>query len=186
MDIIKRILYTNLADYPNLGVGEFYINQLLLGAFVGIAIVSYYYCFIRMNMNFVVRQLLRHSATSQDKGCTLRELGAFDSWGVKWVLKTSGQLRSIIGRSGEAVFSYDEYLALDKQARKKSETIDFETERFYIREDGIDRAQHIADKYRSSWLNNTLFVILLFIIFGTLMALMPDILQLINNSIIPQ
>lgn len=185
MEFIRRILETNLADYKNLGLGEFYINQLLLGAFVGIAIVSYAFCFVRMNMNLCVRQLIRHTATSLDKACTLRELGLADSFGVKWLLKTSGQLKAVVGRVGETQLSYEEYVALDKEKRGKLDKIDFDTERFFIRDGELERAQLIAEKYRASWLNNTLLVVLLFIIFGTVMALMPDILRLIDNSLIP-
>ena len=185
MDYINRIFATNLADYKNFGViGDFYINHLLLAIYFGIVVVGYLLCFFNININTVVRQLIRHSAYSSDKACTLRELGLADSFGAKVVLGSSSQLRRVVGRVGENMVDYDEYRSMSPAERKASDKIDFGTERFYIRESGKDRAQHIADKYRSSWLNTTLFLILLFIILGVVMILMPDILKFVNDSIL--
>ena len=185
MDLIKQIFGTNLADYDNFGIiGDFYINYLLLGIYFGIVVVGYLLCFFNININTVVRQLIRHAAFSPEGACTLRDLGLADSFGAKVVLGGSGQLRRVVGRVGESAVSYDDYISMSASERKAGDKIDFATEKFYIRESGKERAQLIADKYRASWLNTTLFMILLFIIVGTIMALMPDILKFINDSIL--
>lgn len=185
MNLIKQIFSTNLADYQNFAViGDFYINYLLLGIYFGIVVVGYLFCFFNININTVVRQLIRHNAFSPDTSCTLRDLGLSDSFGAKIILGGSGQIRRVVGRVNESNIGYDEYVSMDTAERKTGEKIDFETERFYIREDSKERAQHIADKYRASWLNTTLFMVLLFIVVGTVMVLMPDILKFINDSLI--
>lgn len=185
MNLIKQIFQTNLADYHNFGViGDFYINYLLLGIYLGIVVVGYLLCFFNININTVVRQLIRHSAFSPDTASTLRDLGLADSFGAKVVLGSSAQLRKVVGRVGDSAVSYDEYMSMSASERKAGDKIDFATEKFYIRESGKERAQLIADKYRASWLNTTLFMILLFIIVGTVMVLMPDILKFVNDSIL--
>ena len=185
MSLIKQVFDTNLADYENFGiVGDFYINYLLLGIYFGIVAVGYVLCFFNINLNTVVRQLIRHSAFSPDTACSLKDLGLADSFGAKIVLGGSGQLRRVVGRIGESGVGYDEYMSMSKEQRQSGDKIDFETEKFYIRESGKERAQLIADKYRTSWFNTTLFMVLLFIVVGTVMALMPDILNFVNDSIL--
>lgn len=182
INVLKRCFEINLNDYENIGV-NLEINKVIAGAFavliLGVFILNSY----RANVRLAVMQLTRHGATSPENAKTLKELGLDNSKGVKRLLGKNNILTKIVARVGEKQYSYEEYKALSKKEKKKAEEFDINAAAFYIREDKIERAAHVIDRYITSKLRNIAILIFLSLLCVCIIACMPGILNLLDNLI---
>ena len=70
---LKKCFDINLNDYENINF-SLEINKAVLGAFVAIIVGVIFLNAYRGSMRFMIMQLTRHSATSEENAKTLKEL----------------------------------------------------------------------------------------------------------------
>lgn len=178
--VLKKCFEINLNDYENINI-NLEINKVILGAFfaliIGVVILSIY----RGSIRTVIVQLTRHGAKNEETAKKLSELGLDKSHSVKSLLCRDNILTRVVARVGEKKYNYEEYMALDKAERKKSEEVDFSSAAFYINEDQTQRAANISEKYVTSVMRTVAFCSFVAIICVCLIATMPEILNVIDN-----
>lgn len=183
--LIYDFFFLNLKDYPNIGI-DFEINVFLLCLFVAVAICFFIVNIYRQNIKDIVMQLTRHGAKSEDTAKTISELHLSDSSFIKMALSGEGQLAKVVGRVGESVYTYDEYVALsNSKTGVPKDKIDFNEARFYLRsgESAEARAQHILDNYGTSTARAILYTVLCLSLYVCLALAMPEILTYIDTLI---
>lgn len=179
--LIYDFFFINLKDYPNIGI-DFEINVFLLVLTVALAVCFFVANHYRSTMQLITKQLERHGAKDEESAKTLAELGLERSAWLKWALSHSGQLTRIVGRVGEKIYTYEEYVALSKQKGGiKDEKIDFAEARFYIRESANERAKHIIENYGTSTFRAILYCVLFLALYVCIALSMPEILSIING-----
>ena len=183
IDFYNEIFNVNLLDYENIGI-NFPINKVLFAITVTLCIACVFMDIQRKYTKDLVRQLVRHEATSIDNARTLEELGIKDSFFVKWQLKSDTSfIHRLVKRIGEAEYTYEEYIELQKQKKLKKETVDFKTARFYLNEKEELRKKHILERYNPSILRTSMWCVLMLVIYICIAILVPEVLSIINNSI---
>ena len=182
MSYIEKAFLVNFADYANLGF-NLPINIVLLVFFAGMCIGLVALDFSRKYMRLPVRQLLRHEAVGKEKAVTLSKVGLGNSRIVRFFLLGSGHLTRIVKRVGSTEYTYEEYVALQKQKKLKREKIDFTTAEFYIAPEMLDRANSINNNYRTSAVKTALACLFLAALYICLMLAMPELLNLLDGIV---
>ena len=197
---INDYLSLNLADYDNIGI-DFEISKFLLAVLVGLCISFFVIDWHRGYMLLAVKKLFRHGALDEASAKTLGELGLDRSFSVKWALSHETRLAKIVKRVGEIEYTYEEYIELEKQKKRKnkaklandgaegaaltqSDKPDFKTARFYLNSNRIDQAREIEQNYSSSVIKTSVFCLMFVIIFVGITLIMPELLSFINSSIV--
>ena len=208
----KKYLSINLNEYENIGMNLPVVKLLLIVAvafIVAVIIISY----SKSNLYLVVKQLMRHGATGEENAKTLGEMRLADNKGVRRAIVGSAQMRSIVAIAGEKKMTYEEYLAKSKARREEKreknknevgllgraaraiagffsskdevlmESVDLESARFYIKEEGKNRASRIYNSSDISPLRTVLCCVLIGLFFLGLMLSMPEILDRINSAL---
>ena len=183
MSFIKKMFTLNVKDYLDISM-DVYINIILFVIAVVLCLASFAINHHRAYTYRIIRQLLRREATSEDKAKTIGELHLNLSRSLKGALSRNGQLTDIVKRAGYVKPSYEEYVALmkDKRNRKKKETVDFDTARFYIPEDKLERAQRISEKGEPTVLRTLLVCVLIIALCVCISLAMPELLRLIGKA----
>jgi len=176
----KKCFSINLNEFEQIGI-NLEINKVLLIACIAFGIFMILFAIYRNNIRTFVVQLMRHEATSEDKACTLDEIGLSNNKIIIYLISHNSMLTKIVGRLGAPKYSYEEYKALSKKERAELETIDFAVEKFYIYEDQKDRARHINEKYATNKKRMTASIIFLILVYVATVSAMPELLNLINN-----
>ena len=83
---------------------------------------------------------------------------------------------------GENRPTYEEYVAAQKE-KKKINSPDPTAVRIYIKAESMDRAKHIYNTYNVSIFNTLLACVLIIVFSVCLVFVMPELLNLINNSL---
>ena len=204
----KNYLSINLNEYENIGMNLPIVKLLLVVAvafIVAIIIINY----SKSNLYLMVKQLMRHGALGEDSAKTLGELKLSDNRGIKRALAFSSQMRSIVSTVGEEKMSYEEYLEKKKALReaKRAENkggffkrlwaaavgffytrdeilfaeIDFSAARFYIKEEGKNRASKIYNSNDITPIRTAFTCVFVALFFIGLMFAMPEVLNWINS-----
>ena len=204
----KNYLSINLNEYENIGMNLPIVKLLLVVAvafIVAIIIINY----SKSNLYLMVKQLMRHGALGEDSAKTLGELKLSDKRGIKRALAFSSQMRSIVATVGEEKMSYEEYLEKKKALReaKREENkggffkrlwaaavgffytrdeilfaeIDFSAARFYIKEEGKNRASKIYNSNDITPIRTAFTCVFVALFFIGLMFAMPEVLNWINS-----
>lgn len=204
----KNYLSINLNEYENIGMNLPIVKLLLVVAvafIVAIIIINY----SKSNLYLMVKQLMRHGALGEDSAKTLGELKLTDNRGIKRALAHSSQMRSIVSTVGEEKMSYEEYLEKKKALReaKRAENkggffkrlwaavvgffytrdeilfaeIDFSAARFYIKEEGKNRASKIYNSNDITPIRTAFTCVFVALFFIGLMFAMPEVLNWINS-----
>lgn len=181
-ETLRKCYEINLNDYENIGV-NLQINKVLLIAFLVFAAVTVLLEVYRMNTRTMIVQLIRHEAKTKDGAKTLTELGLENNRVIKYLLSNSSLLSKTVGRIGEKKYTYEEYVALGKEEKAEFEKIDFETEQFYIKDECLDRAMHISEKYDSTTVKAVMTCVFLFVIYMCIASAMPELLRLIDGAL---
>ena len=176
----EKYLLLNTKDYFPDGM-DFYINICLLCISVALCAVSFLLNYYKMSSSLVLKRLLRREAVGQDKAQTLTSLGLKRSLGVRTALYGRGKLHGVILCADKKSYTYEEYRALQKQKGFKDEKIDFNTAKFYLSPESIDKAKVIADRDSSGLLTPVLSCVLIIALFVCISLLMPEILRFISN-----
>ena len=185
---VNDYLSLNLADYDNIGI-DFEISKFLLIVLAGLCVSFFVLDWHRGYMLLAVKKLFRHGALDENSAKTLAELGIERSLSVKWALSSDTRLSKIMKRVGAPEYTYEEYVALMKERKKQKkktadERPDFDNDRFYINPKRLDEARAIEQSYSSSFVKTLLFCLMFAIIFVGITLIMPELLSLINSSII--
>lgn len=179
-EVIKRCFNINLNDYENINF-DLEINKVIAGASIVLMIAIVLFHIRRGNIRNAVMQLIRHGAFSEENAKTVKELGVEGSSIIKALLSGDNQLTKVVARVGEKQYSYEEYVKLDKKEKEAIDLVDFEVERFYVREGMKDRAWQIVDRYVTSVPRTVAVCIFVSIITFCIIACMPGVLQMIDN-----
>ena len=175
LEILKDFISINLKDYIDPGI-DFPINVFLLSIALGLCIATFLITFQKRYTVRLIKQLLRHDATNEENAKSLSQLRIKPGFFLKAALSRSGQLTDMVKRVGETKFTYKQYKKMQKEKGFKEEKIDFETAKFYIAEDKLDRAKKINEISFPSYINATLCCILILAIFICITLYMPEIL----------
>lgn len=175
----KKYFLINLQDYPNIGL-DFPITIFLACFFFALIVTTLIVNYRRHKMEELIKALTRHGATDETEAKTLGEL-KLDNKVFRHLLSREGQITKLVGRVGEVKPTYEEYIEKTKRKEYKDEKIDFSSARFFIRDEGRDRAKRIVEYGNISPLSTALFCLLLVAVFICLSLLMPGILSAING-----
>lgn len=177
---LKKCFDINLNDYENINF-SLEINKAVLGAFVAIIVGVIFLNAYRGSMRFMIMQLTRHSATSEENAKTLKELGLSDSRMLKRILSSDNLLTKTVERVGAVKYDYETYKKMSDKERKNAEKIDFDVAKFYIKEDETSRAAFILERYVTSITRTLVSCLFVAIICGCIIACMPGILNVVNE-----
>ena len=180
LKVLKTCFSINLNEYENIGV-DLEINKVLVIAFAAIIVGIILFNMYRQNIKLVVSQLIRHRAKSEDSAKTLGELGLHSNNAVRKMLLAENLLTRVVARCGERRFSHEEYKALTDEEKKEISTVDFDTARFYIREEKRTFAEGVVTRYNSSTPSTVISCVFAAIVCVCLVACMPGILNVINR-----
>jgi predicted DNA-binding ArsR family transcriptional regulator len=134
-------------------------------------------------MALLIKQLIRHKATDEDSAVTLNKIGLGEKKGLRGMLAKDNRLTRMVQRVGQKKYTYEEYVAMQKEKRKEVEKIDFSEAKFFIPEENQKKAKHFHESYNGSLVKNILYCVLLLAFFVCLMFAMPEILNSINGLI---
>ena len=143
---LKQFFFLNLKDYPHINL-FFPIGMVLVFLTALIPVLAFYMTYKKRGMYNLCLALIRHNAKDEASAKTLSELHLGHNKSLMRALRRSGQLAFIVKRVGEIKPTYEE-------ARKKKfkyPTIDFATARFYVSDNGADRADRIANGPYPAW-----------------------------------
>lgn len=173
----------NLKSYNNIGI-DLKINVLLLFIFLALCVCFFVINHHRATTQLIVRQLMRHNAADEKSAKTLEELGLDGSRSVKWMIRSGTQISKLIARVGEKSYTYEEYRELMKaKGGVPKEKIDFNTAKFYVRENAKERIDFIVETYGSSVFRTVLYCVLILALYICIALCMPEILSFINTQI---
>ncbi|MBQ8688944.1 MAG: hypothetical protein IJ515_01105 [Clostridia bacterium] len=177
---------TVLKEYFLLDVGQYFdgvsflINIFILSICLGICAAAVCVTVHKRYTADIIRQLLRHGACSPDKAKTLSEIHLENSFFLKSALSRNGQLTYIvkmaenedkdIGGGVEAVESREKY---------RKDKIDFDTARFFISEERLDRAKTVNEEKVPNYFNTVIVCLLVMSVAFIVTLFMPDILAFI-------
>ena len=180
--IIYDFLFLNLKDYPNIGI-DFEINVFLLALFIALAVCFFAVNVYRQNIRSIIMQLTRHECVDEASAKTLKELYLPDGALIKMALSGEGQLAKVVARVGEPVYTYDEYVEMEKKGGVPKEKINFAEARFYLRdgENAKERASFILNNYGTSTFRAVLYVLLFLALYVCLALAMPEVVSLVND-----
>lgn len=177
---LTDLMLLNAKDYLEIS-SDVYINVIIMIIAGALCVASFCINYHKTYTVNIIKQLLRRGATAKESAKTLRDIGLDNSVGLRAALNRKGQLTSIVKRVGQVEPTYEEYMALIKQKKAKTEKIDFSTARFYIPEENIKRAQRIKETENPAVIRTLLVCILIFALAVCIMLLMPEILRILSN-----
>lgn len=181
MKFIKDFVSLNFSQYDNFGFAfpiGFFITALLCAMCVA-AFVLNYSCRCETAL---LKQLIRHGATDEDKAKTLQQLRLSGSRYIKHMLsRGSGRVCATVSRAGYTPPSYEDYVAASKKRGYKAEKIDFDTARFYLNGDNLKKAEGYVNTAHSELWRPIITAAVIICIFALLVAFLPDALALINS-----
>ena len=175
----KKYFLINLNSYPNINI-DLEINVLLFYFLIGILAAIIFVNYKRAKTQNILKALTRHKAFDEKSAKTLLELG-IDTNMARRMLNGEGQLAKTVARVGEKTYTYDEYVAMTKTKGYKEEKIDFNSAKFFIRENQKDNAIKIVNTGNYSPLNTALLCLFIVAIYICIALLMPAILSFISS-----
>ena len=181
--IWNNIILLNLNEFANIDI-DIYINLLFLAIAVAIIVIAFLFDFSRGITYTAVKQLVRHEANDENSAKTLSELGLSKSKFVRFMLSGAGELTRAVLRVGSPKIDYDSFMKLNREERKKLFLIDFDTETFYLSEEGKKRADRILSRYEFSIPRFVAFAVFVILIWGAVCAFSYEIFSYINSIII--
>ena len=184
MEIFKYYHFLNPKDYPNLGL-DIYINIFYFCMFVITALVLVFLHFQRRELFRFFTALSRHEAKSEASAKTVEGLRLKNNLLLKYILKHDNRVKRLVGVVGEKKYTYEEYTELLKKKKegKESAVTDTPAEelKYYLRTGEEEGQNRIIATYEPSVIKTILFIVLVFMIFGCLILVSPEMLELLNN-----
>lgn len=177
---IENFFLVNLKDYGNIGI-DLYINVILFALCVGMCVAIFVVFAKRATMARLIKQLLRHEAFGEDNAKTLKELNLLDNSSVRRALSHDGQIKRIVSRVGEVKYTYEEYVALMKAKKLKTEDVNFDEARFYLSEKELPRARSFYERFSPSVVRTVGLALLLLILYVCISLAVPEVLVWINS-----
>jgi len=178
---IKDLILLNAKDYLNIA-SDVYINIIMLIIAAALCLASFWINHHKTYTVAIIKQLLRHDATSEEKALTLSELHLADFKSLKRALNRRGQLTAIVKRAGFVEPTYEEYVAQLKEKKHKDEKIDFQVSRFFIPQETLEKAKRIKERENPTVIRTALLCILIVSLCVCLMLIMPEILRLLASG----
>lgn len=179
-DFFDRYFLMDAADY----LGEAYhfpIVVLLFCMTVGLIVASIA-IYRQKRIEYVMaKQLIRHGADSRENAKTVAELGLDGNRAICRALRRNAKIGHFIARVGEVVYSYEDYVALQKAKKLPKDVVDLTEERFFIAPDAKDRAVAIYERATVSISQPIFAIVLLVAVFFALTFSMPSILTWIAS-----
>lgn len=182
MDFIKEFLSLNLSQFENFGV-NFPIGAFLLLFSLVMCVAFFIYNYQKRCTALVLKQLIRHNATSAEASKTLKDLHLEKNFYLKSALLSSGQLSRLVKSAEDLKPTYEEYISNSKKRGYKEKKIDFDKAKFYISEEQINKAKRIVETANTEWWRPVLFSAVMILLLAILMIFLPEILQAINSSV---
>lgn len=183
IEFYNEIFNINLIDYENIGI-NFPINKVLFAITAVLCVACVLIELQRKCTRDLVRQLIRHEASSEDTAKTLEELGLKAGFFIKRLLNSdSSFLSRLVKRVGKVQYTYEEYVALQKQKKLPKEKIDFHSARFYLDSSEELRKKYIIDNYNPSVLRTVMLCVMMLAIYICVALALPEILSLINKAL---
>lgn len=178
MSLFKDLLNLNLDMYENININFPIGAFLIILAFV-FSIVTFVIYFKRKAQINVFTALIRHEAYDESSAKSLKEL-RLDTFLIKFFISPGGQMKKILGIAGRGEPSYDDYVALSKDEKKKYDRPNLNFTKLYIQPDGLDRAKRILENENISIISPVVATIISFVSLFLLAQFLPDILFSIN------
>ena len=182
MDFIKDFFFLNLNNYKNIAF-PFPIGMFLIFFAVAMCVMCFLLNYTKTHTTSLLKQLMRHKAFDEESAKTLAELHLPKSLALRMALSQSGQTADMVKRAGYIKPTYEDYVNDSKKKGYKDAKINFDTEKFYLDLEKIGRAKKIVETDKSSPIRPYVFSLVFIGILVALMFLLPDLLEIINNSL---
>ena len=177
---VENFFLVNTNEYKNIGF-DLYVNLILLAITLGMCVAIFCLWYKRAAMSLLIKQLLRHEAFDEASAKSLKELSLSDSGAVRRMLLKDGQIRKMVRRVGEKRYTYEEYVALQKEKKRIDEAFDVDKGLFYVEKEEINRARSFYERFSGSVVRAVGFSVFLLIIFVCISLIVPEILAVIDQ-----
>ncbi len=182
--------------YENLGLDRaslLSLSLLIFGLCIGASLAAFGAVFNKRVLGSSVRKLLSLNALSPDTALTLEEIGAEQSVITRLAVKRSTSLRRVVKCREEEEYNamlekkrqeYEEKRRADKKLPKFKEApykLDTLASHFYIPEKMKYTAELKFEQKGSTWISAIVFTVVMAVVFVALLAVMPNILELLND-----
>ena len=94
-----------------------------------------------------------------------------------------GQLARIVSRVGAVKYTYEEYVALQKEKKSDKEEIDFSAAKFYVGESEMQRAKNVYENYNSSLPRTVLYCVFLLALYICCLLVSPELVRILDSFI---
>ena len=182
MDFITEFFSLNLSQYENFGI-NFPIGMFIVFFTLAMCAAFFIYNYQKRYVAFMLKQLIRHNATSRENAKTLKELHLEKNFYLKSALSGSGQLTYLVKSTDYSQPTYEEYVSESKKRGFKEKKINFEQAKFYISEERINESKRIVERSNTEWWRPILFSAIAIALLGILAIFLPEILNSINSSV---
>lgn len=182
MDFIKDFLSLNLSQFENFGM-SFPIGAFLMIFSLAMCVAFFIYNYKKRSAALILKQLIRHNATSGETAKTLKDLHLEKNFYLKSALSGGGQLSHLVKSAEDLKPTYEEYILNSKKRGYKEKKIDFDEAKFYISEEQINKAKRIVETSNTELWRPILFSAVMILLLVILMIFLPEILQAINSSV---
>ena len=152
----------------------------LLFLVVGVCIACFVLHFTKNAQYTLIKQLVRHKATTPETAKTLGALGLDNRPMLRSVLRRGGPLTRALDRVGDEELTYEQYVAMQKDREKRAQLKpDLRTVSFYISEEKRSAAEHMLAQGSASLLRPIALSAALLIFYLALALVMPSLLSLL-------
>lgn len=174
-------LFLNFKDYKNLGF-NLPIGLILVFFAVAFPLAVLFINSKKNTITFAVRQLVRHEAFDESSAKSLSSLRLSQSKSFKKMLVSGGELSSMIKIVGYEKPSYEDYVKLKKE-NKNTAKINFDEIKIYLKTESKEKAYTIAEAEITPIWKPILIIASGILILALLFIFMPEILNLLNESL---
>lgn len=152
----------------------------LLFLIVGVCAACFVLHFEKNAQYALVKQLVRHKATTPETAKTLKALGLDTRRSLCSALRRGGPILRAIDRVGHEELTYEQYVAMQKDREKRAQLkTDACKEAFYISEGKRAAAEHMLAQGSASILRPIALSAAVLIFYLALALVMPSLLSLL-------
>ena len=182
MNFITDFLSLNLTQYENFGI-NFPIGMVIVIFSVAMCVAFFIYNYRKRYTAFMLKQLIRHNATSAENAKTLKDIHLEKNLYLKSALSGSGQLTYLVKSADASNPTYEEYVTESKKRGFKEKKINFEEAKFYVHEERVNKAKRIVETSNTEWWRPILFSAIVIVLLVISAIFLPEILNSINSSV---
>ncbi len=178
---IEKFFNSNLNQYDKINI-DFPIGLFIFLLIVTLCLTVFFIHFKKKYLQDVLFMLVRYEGIGEENSKTVSELFLNPTL-MKLFVSYKGQFASFVKIAGRKKLSYEDYIKLTKEEKKKYDEVNFNTAKFYIPENQLDAVKNKIEKENVSIFSPVLVSVLFIVILILLIRFLPNILEFINSII---